>query len=591
MFLSQLVTQKSQVIGFSSAALAVLLAAGCASSVVDDVAGVLDSAVTTDTPLIAGFDASEFSADIRPQDDFFEHINAQWIAANEIPADRSRYGIFNLVFDRTELQVKALIEAAAEKTAAGQAAADEAQIGAVYLSFMDEPTVNAAGIEPLEDLFAEVDKVSRHQQLAALFGMLQPLDISLPVSFYVDGDAADPTQSLAYFWQGGLGLPDRDYYSNDGEKFVDIRAKYLVHIERMHELAGWEDGAANARVIFELEESLARLQWSRVQNRDRERIYTNKISVAAHPQREFWQPLLAAGGFGTPKTVILAQDDYFTGLPAFINKTPLSTWKAYIRFRILASFAAFLSADISLESFEFRGKTLRGQEEQRPRWKRGVAAVNSLLGESVGRLYVAENFPPSAKTKIAEMVEGLRVAFGESIDELPWMAQETKLAAREKLAAFNKKVGYPDEWRDYSSVDMSKTTLVANVRAGRRFENERQIAKLTKGVDRNEWGMTPQTVNAYYRPTLNEIVFPAAILQAPFFDPAVDDAFNYGAIGAVIGHEFSHGFDDQGRKFDGTGALRDWWTEADAKAYSERAETLVAQYEKFQLLPDTSING
>ena len=596
MFLSRFATKKS-LTGWSAACAVTLLAAGCAtplvedSSVVNDVAAVLDAASQASGTPVAGFDASEFSDDIRPQDDFFEHINAKWIEDNDIPADRSRYGIFNLVFDRTELQVKALIEAAAAKTASGEASATESQIGAVYLSFMDEATVNAAGVTPLEDLLAEVDKVSRHQQLAGLFGMLQPLDISLPVGFYVDGDAADPTQSLAYFWQGGLGLPDRDYYSNEGEKFVDIRAKYLSHIERMHELAGWDDGAINAKAIYELEESLARLQWSRVQNRDRERIYTNKISVAAHPQREFWQTLLAAGGFGTPEVIVLAQDDYFTGLPAFINKTPLSTWKAYVRFRILSSFAGFLTADISTESFEFRGKTLRGQEEQRPRWKRGVSTVNSLLGESVGRLYVDENFPPSAKTKIAEMVEGLRVAFGESIDELPWMAQETKLAAREKLAAFNKKVGYPDEWRDYSSLAMSQATLVANVRAGRQFENERQIAKLTKGVDRNEWGMTPQTVNAYYRPTLNEIVFPAAILQAPFFDPSVDDAFNYGAIGAVIGHEFSHGFDDQGRKFDGTGALRDWWTEADAKAYSERAEALVAQYEKYQPLPDTNING
>jgi len=587
MFLSQLVIHRPVAV----MALLSLLAAGCASSDLEDGVGVADAGPGDAPPLISGFDASEFSTDVRPQDDFFAHINAQWIANNEIPADRSRYGVFNVVFDRTELQVKALIGSVAEKTAGGTASPQEAQIGAVYLSFMDEASVDAAGITPLADLLAEVDKVSRHQQLAGLFGMLQPLDVSLPVGFYVDGDAADPDQSLAYFWQGGLGLPDRDYYSDDGEKFVAIRAKYLTHIERMHELAGWPAGAENAKAIFSLEESLARRQWSRVQNRDRERIYTNKISVAAHPQREFWQPLLAAGGFGSPKTVILAQDDYFSGLPGFINQTPLSTWKAYVRFRILSSFAAFLSTEIAAESFEFRGKTLRGQQLQRPRWKRGVATVNSVLGEAVGRLYVDQNFPPSAKSQIAEMVEGLRDAFGESIDDLPWMAEETKLAAREKLAAFNKKVGYPDEWRDYSALEMSKSALVANVRTGRQFEHQRQIAKLSEGVDRGEWGMTPQTVNAYYRPTLNEIVFPAAILQAPFFDPTVDAAFNYGAIGSVIGHEFSHGFDDQGRKFDGTGALRDWWTDADAKAYSERAEILVAQYEKYQPLPETNING
>ena len=569
----------------------VVLCAACTSTSNPDQAIDAANDAQTAPAFAGGFDPSEFSESIRPQDDFFDHINAQWIAANEIPEDRTRYGIFNVVFDRTELQVRALIEAAAAKTAAGEASSEEARIGAVYLSFMDEDQVNRLGLAPLEDLFSQVEGVSRHQQLAQVFGALQTLDISLPVGFYIDSDAADPQSSLAYFWQGGLGLPDRDYYSNDAEKSVDIRAKYLLYIERMHRLAGWDNAALHAKEIFELEDALARMQWSRVQNRDRERIYTNKISVASHPQAEFWQSLLVAGGFGMPQTIVLAQDDYFAQLPGFINKTPLSTWKTYIRFRILESFARYLSTDIAAESFEFRGKILRGQQIQRPRWKRGVATVNGLLGESVGQVYVSQHFPPNAKAKIADMVEGLRTAFGEAIDELSWMAEETRIEARAKLAAFNKKVGYPDDWRDYSSLKLSADTLIANVRAGRVFENARQIAKLTKGVDRNEWGMTPQTINAYYRPTWNEIVFPAAILQPPFFDSAVDDAFNYGAIGSIIGHEFSHGFDDQGRKFDGAGALRDWWAEADAVAYSERAAALVEQYEAFEPLPDASING
>ncbi len=569
----------------------VVLCAACTSTSNPDQAIDAANDAQTAPAFAGGFDPSEFSESIRPQDDFFDYINAQWIAANEIPEDRTRYGIFNVVFDRTELQVRALIEAAAAKTAAGEASSEEARIGAVYLSFMDEDQVNRLGLAPLEDLFSQVEGVSRHQQLAQVFGALQTLDISLPVGFYIDSDAADPQSSLAYFWQGGLGLPDRDYYSNDAEKFVDIRAKYLLYIERMHRLAGWDNAALHAKEIFELEDALARMQWSRVQNRDRERIYTNKIAVASHPQAEFWQSLLVAGGFGMPQTIVLAQDDYFAQLPGFINKTPLSTWKTYIRFRILESFARYLSTDVAAESFEFRGKILRGQQIQRPRWKRGVATVNGLLGESVGQVYVSQHFPPNAKTKIADMVEGLRTAFGEAIDELSWMAEETRIEARAKLAAFNKKVGYPDDWRDYSSLKLSADTLIANVRAGRVFENARQIAKLTKGVDRNEWGMTPQTINAYYRPTWNEIVFPAAILQPPFFDAAVDDAFNYGAIGSIIGHEFSHGFDDQGRKFDGAGALRDWWTEADAAAYSERAAALVEQYEAFEPLPDASING
>lgn len=589
-------------------ALVVLLlaaAAGCANSP-DSASGAVESAGSSTAKiadgeaspaaprvLTSGFDAGEFSTDVRAQDDFFDFINAEWIAANEIPADRSRYGIFNVVFDRTELQVKGLIETAAERVQSGASdvGADEQRIGNAYLSFMNEAKVAELGLTPLTDLFEKIDQLESHSQLAAMFGELQLLDIGLPAGFFVDGDAADPTRSLLYFWQGGLGLPDRDYYSNEGEKFVDIRAKYLTYIEAMYGLAGWSGGDTAAKAIYQLEESLAQMQWSREQSRDRERIYTNKVTVADSANADFWQALLQAGGFGQPKVIVLAQDDYFAELPGFINANSVPTWQAYLKFRVLESFAGFLPEAIAAESFAFRGTTLRGQEEQRPRWKRGVSTVNRLLGEQVGKLYVRDHFPASAKTKIADMVEGLRGAFGASIADLPWMAEATKTEAQAKLAAFNKKVGYPDVWRDYSALTVAADALIANVRLGRAFENNRQIAKLAKSVDRTEWGMTPQTVNAYYRPTLNEIVFPAAILQPPFFDPAVDDAFNYGAIGAVIGHEFSHGFDDQGRKFDGTGALRDWWTEADSAAYTERAEALVAQYDAYQPLEDVSVNG
>ena len=539
----------------------------------------------------SGFVPAELSSEVRPQDDFFNYVNANWIAANEIPADRSSYGIFNVVFDRTELQVRELIENAARSVETGAAGADETRIGALYLSFMDEQKVNELGIEPIADLLRAVDAVQTPEELVTLFGRLQRLDVTLPVVYYVDGDAADPERSLAYFWQGGLGLPDRDYYSKDGAKFVEVRAKYLEYIETLYALAGWPGGEQAAATIFGIEKHLAERHWSRVQNRDRQRIYTNKVEVAENANAWFWKALLGGGEFGAPKVVVLAQDDYFASLPELVRSTSLKDWQTYTRLRLLDAFAGYLTTDLAAASFEFRGKVLRGQEEQRPRWKRGVSTVNALLGEQVGKLYVADHFPPTAKAKIAAMVENLRGAFGTSIDALPWMAPATKAEAQAKLAAFNKKVGYPDVWRDYSSLTMQPDALVRNVRIGREFENARQIGKLSKPVDRTEWGMTPQTINAYYRPTFNEIVFPAAILQPPFFDPAVDDAFNYGAIGAVIGHEFSHGFDDQGRKFDGTGALRDWWTEADTAAYSERAAKLVAQYNEFQPLPDVSING
>ena len=537
----------------------------------------------------SGFNPAEFSAEVRPQDDFFDYINANWVAANEIPPDRSRFGVFNIVFDRTEGQVRELIEGAAE--AGANAGPGAARIGALYRSYMNETAVNAAGLEPLADLFASVDAIASYDDLVTLFGQWQHLDVNLPVVFYVDGDASDPSRSLAYLWQAGLGLPDRDYYLNDGDKYANFRSQYLAHLTRMFELGGWGGGAQAASRVLDLEQRLAQRQWSRVQNRDRQRIYTNKVTLTDHPDEALWRRFLSAGEFGALDVVILAQDDYFAGLPGFLGETPLDTWRAYLRARLLQAFAGYLAEPFAEEAFAFYGKVLRGQETQRPRWKRAVSTVNGLLGEQVGQLYVEAQFPPGAKAQIGDMVEGLRTAFAESIDQLDWMQPATKAEARRKLAAFNKKIGYPDDWRDYSALVMKDDDLVGNVRRGRRFENARQIAKLWKPVDRSEWGMTPQTINAYYRPTFNEIVFPAAILQPPFFDPSVDAAFNYGAIGAVIGHEFSHGFDDQGRKFDGSGALRDWWTAADAEAYRARADVLVAQYDAYRPLPDVPING
>lgn len=570
---------------------------GCTNTASDSATALQESAqeaVASMAPAkapIAGFDASEFSSTVRAQDDFFDFINAEWIAANDIPADRSRYGSFNVVYDRTELQVKSLIEAAASKVEDGTADGDEVRIGNAYLSFMNETQVDALGLTPLSDLFARIDSIGEHQELVGLFGEFQLLDINLPVVYYIDADAADPTRSLVYFWQGGLGLPDREYYTNEGEKFVDIRAKYQSHIENMYGLAGWAAGKTAAESIYSLEKALAAIQWSRADSRRRSVTYANKVDLAGNADNAFWTALLQSGGFGDLATVVHAQKDYFAALPEFINGIELSTWKAYLKFRVLESFAGYLPEAFVAESFAFRGTTLRGQEQQRPRWKRGVSTVNRLLGEQVGKLYVRDHFPPAAKSKITEMVDGLHRAFARSIKALTWMQEATKAEAQAKLAAFSKKVGYPDEWKDYSQLAMQPDQLVTNIRRGREFENRRQLAKLTEPVDRQEWSMSPQTVNASYRPTWNEIMFPAAILQAPFFDPDVDDAFNFGAIGAVIGHEFSHGFDDQGRKFDGKGVLRDWWTDADSKAYTERAAALVAQYDAYKPLDDLSING
>ena len=345
---------------------------------------------------------------------------------------------------------------------------------------------------------------------------------------------------------------------------------------------------------MQIERRLAEQHWSRVQNRDREKIYSNKFTIvdAESLSPDFgWSAFLESGEFGTPDRFIIAQTDYFAELGEIVRAIPIEDWRTYLRFNALRAFAPYLGEAIVAEDFDFRRRILRGQEQIRPRWKRGIRLVNQSLGEAVGAIYVAQHFPPDARQRVEAMIEDLREAFGQSIDSLEWMSDETKQAAQQKLALFTAKIGYPDEWQDYSTLGIDPADLVGNVRRARQFEHRDAVAKLTKPVDRNEWGMTPQTVNAYYRPTLNEIVFPAAILQPPFFDFAADDAFNYGAIGAVIGHEFSHGFDDQGRKFDGRGRLEDWWTDSDAREYETRSAGLVDQYDAFQPLPDQAING
>jgi len=375
---------------------------------------------------------------------------------------------------------------------------------------------------------------------------------------------------------------------------VEVRTKYAVHIERMFALASWEGGTEAAKQIPALEKRIAEQHWSRVQNRDREKIYSNKFSIGDADELSpgfDWTVFLQAGDFGNPEQFIIAQTDYFAELGNIIQATPLDQWKTYLRFKTLKAFAPYLNDAIVQEDFDFQRRTLRGQEELRERWKRGVRLVNSSLGEMVGRLYVERHFPPESKGSIDNMIANLREAFRQSIESLEWMSDSTQKAAQEKLAHFTSKIGYPEKWKDYSSLVIDPDDLMGNVRRSTMHIHAREVGKLSKPVDRTEWGMTPQTVNAYYRPTMNEIVFPAAILQAPFFDTTVDDAVNYGAIGSIIGHEFSHGFDDQGRKFDGRGRLSDWWIESDATEYETRSAGLVSQYDVFQPLPDQNING
>ena len=563
-----------------------LLLSACA----DDQSSAPQSGAAVATPndedtLVLGFDPASLSTTVRPQDDFWHYVNGSWIDSTEIPADRASYGTFHIINDRTEETVKALLE---------EASLEGGQLGDLYASYLDEGAAQAAGIDPLKPLFARIDAAEDSRQLVRLFGYLRKLDVTAPIASYNDNDAYDSTRLLVYLWQGGLGLPDRDYYLSDNEKLKEIRTAYQAHIEKYFELAGWPDGGARAEQILSLESRIAGLHWTSVQNRDRQQIYSNQYTFEKAEELTGSFPLGAwfdGVGITAPDKLVVAQTSYFEALGNLLDDTPMETWQAYLKFHTIRAFAEFLSTEIAQHDFEFRGRTLRGQEEQKARWRRAVRFVNRAAGELLGRRYVDRHFPESAKAEIDELVENLRKAFDVSIRELEWMQGETRTAALAKLQAFLPKLGYPDNWRDFSGLQVVRGNLAANAIAAREFNADYALSLLNVPADRNRWNINPQTVNAFYRPTHNTITFPAGILQSPMFDSAADPAANYGAIGSVIGHEFSHGFDDQGRKFDGQGLLRNWWTEEDASEYQRRAQVLVEQFNAFQPLEDTSING
>lgn len=537
-----------------------------------------------------GFQRQELDEHIRPQDDFWNYVNGRWLKSTPIPADLPNYGAFQMVAERTEQQLRALIQQAGE----AQPGTEARKIGDLYRSFMDEAAIEAAGIQPLAPELEAIAGLRTHDDVLAWFGQGLARGVQVPLEFYVDADARDPGRNMAYFWQGGLGLPDRDYYLADTPELVATRQAYQQHIARLHELAGWPGGPEAAATILALETRLARSHWTATENRNDEKIYANQVTLAeagAQSPGFDWPGFLASAGLAPPERFVLAQSDYFRALGQIVRSVPVADWQTYLRFKALKSYAPYLTAAIVAEDFAFQGGVLRGQEANKARWKRGVRLVSTELGDLVGQAYVAAHFPPASKARVDGMIDALQQAFHQSIERLDWMAPATRQAAQAKLAKFRSKIGYPDHWKDYGTVQIRPDDLAGNLRRTRAFAFAYEAAKLGKPVDRDEWFMTPQTVNAYYQPTYNEIAFPAAILQPPFFDPAADEAYNYGSIGATIGHEFSHGFDDQGRKFDGDGRLRDWWTEADAARYNAEAQRLVEQYNAFRPLPNFSVNG
>ena len=533
----------------------------------------------------SGIDLTALDPAVRPQDDLFGHMNGRWIAEHEIPADRAMEGQFRILHDQAERDVRDIILASAEQPAEGDPDATvESKIGALYASFMDTDTIAERGAEPLREDLAVVDAATDRAELTAALGALQRTGAAAGVSFWVDNDAKDPDRYVVVLHQSGLGLPDESYYRED--RYAEIRAAYQAHVARMLGLAGYDDAVDQAATVLALETRLAAAHWDVVQDRDAELTYNpTRLSVLAETAVGFdWHAWVRS--LGAPvdafDSLVVREPSFAEEFARAWTEVALSDWQAWLRFHVVSARAPYLTDEFVDANFDFYGRTLTGAEELRERWKRGVSVVQGALGEAVGKVYVARHFPPGHKATMEVLVANLIEAYRESITALDWMGEATKVRALAKLDAFTPKIGYPARWRDYGPLVVAADDLVGNVRRANAFEQDRELAKIGRPVDRDEWFMTPQTVNAYYNPGLNEIVFPAAILQPPFFDPEADDAVNYGGIGAVIGHEIGHGFDDQGSKYDGTGRLEDWWTVDDRAEFETRTRALIAQYDEFR---------
>jgi putative endopeptidase len=545
----------------------------------------------TDAPLPSGIDHDELEPSIRPQDDLFRHVNQRWIDRTEIPSDKARYGSFYLLAEEAEKAVRDIIVEAQSADPGTQ----ERKVGDLFASFMDEARINSLGPQPLRDALAEAERVETIDEVLATLGRLERGGSTGFFQVFVDNDPGQPERYLVFLEQGGIGLPDESYFRE--EKFAEVRAKYETFLERMFTLVGLDDPSARAARVVALEAEIASHHWDNVTSRDSEKTYNPMLWDAANAltgavDLDVWLRALGVPDHSFDE-VVVRQPSFVEGLESVLRAENLDAWRDWLAWQVIRSSAPYLSADIVEANFDFYGRTLTGTPELRARWKRGVSLVEGALGEAVGRIYVERHFPAAAKESMDVLVGNLVEAYRESIQSLEWMGAQTRTRALDKLAKFTPKIGYPVRWRDYTSLEIDATDLIGNVRATNEFEFQRELGKIGKPIDRDEWFMTPQTINAYYNPGFNEIVFPAAILQYPFFDENRDAAANYGAIGAVIGHEIGHGFDDQGSKYDGDGRLTDWWTPEDRAAFEERTSSLIAQYDALapRQVPDHHVNG
>lgn len=537
--------------------------------------------------------------DIRPQDDLFGHVNGRWLAETEIPEDRSAWGSFVLLAEAAEAHVREIVEDCAAGRIDAEHGEDARKIGDLYASFMDTDAVAAAGTRPIAPLLAAVEALRDVRDLAAFLGEFERIGGYGLFGSYVDTDARDSDRYLFHLGQGGLGLPDESYYRE--AKFEETRGAYVGYLARLFELAGQSDPQAAAATVLMIDTRLAEGHWERAETRDVQKTYnllTGAELEALCPAFDWnaYATNLGASDIDVAQVlaeVIVRQPSFFEHLSTVLDQVGLEDWKVWLLAHVLRSSAAYLTDDFVETNFDFYGRTLNGTPELRARWKRGITLVEGALGEAVGREYVARHFPPAAKAQMDELVDNLLEAYRQSISRLDWMTEETKQRAYEKLATFRPKIGYPDRFRDYSALQVRPDDLLGNVAAASAFETDRQLRKIGAPVDRDEWFMLPQTVNAYYNPGTNEICFPAGILQPPFFSVDADPAENYGGIGSVIGHEIGHGFDDQGAQYDGQGNLNDWWTADDKAAFEVKSRALIEQYDGFEprTLPGERVNG
>jgi predicted metalloendopeptidase len=567
-------------------------AAAARARVLATVLTVTGAAGAAADTLVSGVDRSGFDESVRPQDDFNRWVNGAWIDRTEIPADKTTWGSFTILREESDRHQREIIEelAARNDLAAGS---EDKKIGDLYASLMDEARIEGLGLQPITPYLDRIDRIADVKDLVRAFGELLRPGATAPLAAFINVDSDDSRRYAIYVSQSGLGLPNRNYYLEKGEKFDEIRARYPEYIAGLFDLAHIDRGAERAKAIVALEMKIAEAQWTPEDNRDATKT-NNRYAVDKLPTvspKLDWSVYLTAAGMAQQPDLFVRQPSYMQKLGELLHSEPLDTWKDYLRFHLLNNAAPWLPSAFTNANFEFSGKLVNGQQELEPRWQRSVQTVNFAMGEAVGKVYVQRHFPPDAKQRMDGLVANVLRAFEISIDKLEWMSADTKAKAQAKRTKFTTKIGHPKKWKDYAELEIRRDDALGNIVRARAWDYDRRLQRLDSGVDRSEWFMTPQTVNAYHNSRMNEIVFPAAILQPPFFHLNADDAVNYGGIGAVIGHEIGHAFDDQGRKTDGDGNLKDWWTEADATAFTARAKALVEQYNAFTVLDGLHVNG